>query len=76
MSHRAEQCFARGKICHLCRTKGHIQRACSMARNKREPSEELPVTSYKIRKVAAISAPNEEEPIEQVKDNYYIKDVT
>lgn len=68
-SYRAEECYAIEMFCHLCRVKGHIQRACT--RTKREANDDLATTASKTHKVTALSAANVEEQIEQVRNDNY-----
>ncbi|XP_035910801.1 uncharacterized protein LOC118511614 [Anopheles stephensi] len=56
-SHQPDRCFAVDKFCHLCQTKGHIQRACTSSRVKRESVKDQNQSSApKVRKIAAVSA--------------------
>lgn len=55
--HQPDRCFAVDKFCHLCQTKGHIQRACTSSRVKRESvKDQDKSTASKVRKIATVSA--------------------
>ncbi|XP_041786654.1 uncharacterized protein LOC121601912 [Anopheles merus] len=60
--HQPDHCFAIAKFCHLCRAKGHIQRACTSSRVKRETGRDQDGSpASKIRKIAAVASNDQEE---------------
>lgn len=67
---KPDRCFAIDKFCHLCQTKGHIQRACTSSRVKREyDGVRYKSPASKVRKMAAVSATEQREEGVSVREN-------